>query len=238
MSSDLIERLRARATDFRNADNYLNEAADEIERLRAEILSRGNVIGRIAAHLLGRQNNVSDEDVVAAAANIGSELLGTRQRAERAEQKQSNIGHGHDDWVRKHYDEAQPVPFPDTGANGEPVYRPKGAQQQAEPTSWIEEHVETFVSQYNDVYCHQRKAGVGGGDAERAAMQQVLILALGAYKPRITAAQVEQIKRLADEYAQMKQAHGAFCNADSRKFLDESRTALHAALDALVAKGE
>lgn len=49
--------------------------------------------------------------------------------------------------------------------------------------AFANQHVETFVEQYNDVYCDQRKAGVGGGDAERAAMRQVLILALGAFCP-------------------------------------------------------
>lgn len=49
---------------------------------------------------------------------------------------------------------------------------------------YIDENVETFVTQYNDVYCDQRKAGIGGGDAERAAMRQVLILAIGALRYR------------------------------------------------------
>lgn len=57
------------------------------------------------------------------------------------------------------------------------------AEQPAEPERFTEEHVDTFVSQYNDVYCDQRKAGVSGGDAERKAMKEVLLLALGAYVP-------------------------------------------------------
>ena len=51
----------------------------------------------------------------------------------------------------------------------------------AQPVVFVDEHVETFVSQYNDVYCDQRKAGVSGGDAERKAMKEVLLFALGAY---------------------------------------------------------
>lgn len=53
--------------------------------------------------------------------------------------------------------------------------------QPVEPVVFVDEHVETFVSQYNDVYCDQRKAGVSGGDAERKAMKEVLLFALGAY---------------------------------------------------------
>lgn len=99
-------------------------------------------------------------------------------------------------------------------------------QQTAEPVAFADEHVDTFLTQYNDVYCHQRKAGVGGGNAERAAMRQVLILALGAYKPRITAEQVAELKRLADEYAHVY----SFVEGDDMPI---ARTALHAALDAL-----
>lgn len=57
----------------------------------------------------------------------------------------------------------------------------KPAAPAPDAEAFANQHVETFVEQYNDVYCDQRKAGVGGGDAERAAMRQVLILALGAF---------------------------------------------------------
>ena len=49
-----------------------------------------------------------------------------------------------------------------------------------EPVALTDDLVETFVTQYNDVYCDQRRAGVTGGDAECKAMREVLTLALGA----------------------------------------------------------
>lgn len=58
-----------------------------VERVIAENLQRGNVIGRITAHLLGNKNNVTDEDAVIAAAEVGRELHGAIQRAERAERE-------------------------------------------------------------------------------------------------------------------------------------------------------
>lgn len=228
-----------------------------------------------------------------------------------APQQQSNIGNGHDDWARKHYDEAQqqaePPRLPNndevicpacchqfraipvnvqaelaalkkqqaepqmpimrvTVSNGVAVHGtfyapglpdgehdlfcapclPSGqwepsmfAEQQAEPVAFADEHVDTFLTQYNDVYCHQRKAGVGGGNAERAAMRQVLILALGAYKPHITAEQVKQIKRLASLLETRVRAVYVLADDDEdRESLNddvaETRAALHAALDALV----
>ena len=36
--------------------------------------------------------------------------------------------------------------------------------------------------------------------------------------------------RLAEEFAQMKQAHGVFCNADSRRLMEEAHSALAAYL--------
>jgi hypothetical protein len=57
---------------------------------------------------------------------------------------------------------------------------PAQPSPQPEPVALTDEHVETFVAQYNDVYCDQRKAGCAGGDAERKAMREVLTLALGA----------------------------------------------------------
>ena len=52
--------------------------------------------------------------------------------------------------------------------------------RQGEPVALTDDLAETFVTQYNDVYCDQRRAGVTGGDAERKAMREVLTLALGA----------------------------------------------------------
>ena len=52
--------------------------------------------------------------------------------------------------------------------------------RQGEPVALTDDLVETFVTQYNDVYCDQRRAGVTGGDAECKAMREVLTLALGA----------------------------------------------------------
>lgn len=34
--------------------------------------------------------------------------------------------------------------------------------------------IERYVAAYNDAYCHNRRAGVAGGAAERAAMRQLL----------------------------------------------------------------
>lgn len=57
-------------------------------------------------------------------------------------------------------------------------------EQPAEPVNlpaWVEQHAETFVSQYNDVYCDQRRVGIGFRDAERKAMKELLLLALGCW---------------------------------------------------------
>lgn len=88
MTTDEIMALaeKARFTLWPDSEEWAALRA-AVERVIAENLQRGNVIGRISAHLLGRQNNVSDEDVVIAAAEVGRELQGARERAERAEQE-------------------------------------------------------------------------------------------------------------------------------------------------------
>lgn len=72
-STDSPPELKRAADDFRAA----------VEQIVRENLQRGNVIGRITAHLLGNKNNVTDEDVVIAAAEVGRELQGARERIER-----------------------------------------------------------------------------------------------------------------------------------------------------------
>lgn len=58
----------------------------DLTKLRLEDeLVHGNVMGRIAIALFGDQNNRTDEECVARAAEIGYELSGAKQRAERAE---------------------------------------------------------------------------------------------------------------------------------------------------------
>lgn len=44
--------------------------SETVEKMSRELLSYGNVMGRIAAHLFGRQNNVTDEECVAKVAEI------------------------------------------------------------------------------------------------------------------------------------------------------------------------
>lgn len=88
ISKERTEHLEWRAklaNDLDECERMRDVLANTVNKLDAENLSRGNVIGRIAAHLLGRQNNVTDEDVVVAAARIGGELLGANTRAKRAE---------------------------------------------------------------------------------------------------------------------------------------------------------
>ena len=52
----------------------------EIDRLRGENLARGNALGRIAVALFGDQNNRTDEECVAAAAEVGYGLAGCREK--------------------------------------------------------------------------------------------------------------------------------------------------------------
>ena len=65
------------------------EMQNEIERLRAELLVYGNIMGRIAVNLFGKQNNVTDEDCVAETAAIGYRIAGLYQRLEQV-QKERN----------------------------------------------------------------------------------------------------------------------------------------------------
>lgn len=68
------------------------EAAKNLsDKMRVAELERGNMMGRIAAYLLGDQNNVTDELVVAAAAEVGRRLRATEQRAELAEDIASSL---------------------------------------------------------------------------------------------------------------------------------------------------
>ena len=66
-------------------DRLIAQVVD-LTKLRLEDeLVHGNVMGRIAVALFGDQNNCTDEECVARAAEIGYELSGAKQRAERAE---------------------------------------------------------------------------------------------------------------------------------------------------------
>lgn len=66
-------------------DRLIAQIAD-LTKLRLEDgLVHGNIMGRIAVALFGDQNNCTDEECVARAAEIGYELSGAKQRAERAE---------------------------------------------------------------------------------------------------------------------------------------------------------
>ena len=66
-------------------DRLIAQIAD-LTKLRLEDkLAHCNIMGRIAIALFGDQNNRTDEDCVARAAEIGYELSGAKQRAERAE---------------------------------------------------------------------------------------------------------------------------------------------------------
>lgn len=58
-------------------------AKDQSDRLRAAELERGNIMGRIAVYLLGDQNNVTDEWVVATAAEIGRRLRAAEAEVDR-----------------------------------------------------------------------------------------------------------------------------------------------------------
>lgn len=99
---DIEQEVYARTRTFLRNDEivavgqlmevYASEAIRAaVERVIAENLQRGNVIGRISAHLLGNKNNVSDEDVVIAASEAGRALQGARERAERAEQEAAEL---------------------------------------------------------------------------------------------------------------------------------------------------
>lgn len=57
----------------------------EVERLRMADVERGNAMGRIAIALSPDRNNISDEELVARAAEIGYALTGAQLRAEKAE---------------------------------------------------------------------------------------------------------------------------------------------------------
>lgn len=108
----------------------------------------------------------------------------------------------------------------------------KLAQQQAEPVAWIDPRsLEWLRENMAHRVVQTQLRGVSGNG---------LVPLYASPQPRITAAQVEQLKLLADEYARAKvklnrvmspEAMGSYCSA-----LDKSRAALHAALDALVAK--
>lgn len=66
-------------------DRLIAQIAD-LTKLRLEDeLVHCNVMGRIAIALFGDQNNRTDEECVARAAEIGYELSGAKHRAERAE---------------------------------------------------------------------------------------------------------------------------------------------------------
>ena len=66
-------------------DRCIAQIADLTKIRLEDELVHGNIMGRIAVALFGDQNNRTDEDCVARAAEIGYELSGAKQRAERAE---------------------------------------------------------------------------------------------------------------------------------------------------------
>ena len=66
-------------------DRCIAQIADLTKIRLEDELVHGNVMGRIAVALFGEQNNRTDEECVALAAEIGYELSGAKQRAERAE---------------------------------------------------------------------------------------------------------------------------------------------------------
>ena len=82
-----VDSIMALADAFRKSGSVEDENAlrAAVEQLVRQNLQRGNVIGRITAHLLGNKNNVTDEDVVIAAAEVGRELQGARERIKVAE---------------------------------------------------------------------------------------------------------------------------------------------------------
>lgn len=63
----------------------IRDLAARVRELEVERMTRGNVMGRIAAAVFGDQNNRTDEECVAAIAELGYGLTGARLRAERAE---------------------------------------------------------------------------------------------------------------------------------------------------------
>ena len=66
-------------------DRCIAQIADLTKIRLEDELVHGNIMGRIAVALFGDQNNRTDEECVARAAEIGYELSGAKQRAERAE---------------------------------------------------------------------------------------------------------------------------------------------------------
>ena len=78
--------LKAENRSLRIELDRLIEQIVDLTKLRLEDeLVHGNVMGRIAVALFGDQNNRTDEECVARAAEIGYELSSAKQRAERAE---------------------------------------------------------------------------------------------------------------------------------------------------------
>ena len=107
-----------------------------------------------------------------------------------------------------------------------PVYYPPPPHnmtlQQAEPVAWMDD--------FGNVFPLAANKGAGHWLDDHKRNWKPLYTST---PPRITAEQVEQIKRLADEYA--------FRNRSPKETgvewpADKARSALHAALDALVAK--
>ena len=82
---DLSKQLQDTIVDAEIIQVERLKAEAEIERLRSEALSRGNALGRIAIALFGDHNNRSDEECVAAAAEVGYSLAGCRERCARLE---------------------------------------------------------------------------------------------------------------------------------------------------------
>lgn len=173
------------------------------------------------------------------------------KRAAAPQQQQSNIGNGHDDWARKHYDDSQQQADPHADlvawANGpEAQAMLEEGRQQAEPAprpnkgdpmldavlktpsaefdAWVKSLPYTYWARYDLSACRV------GWEAGRA-------------QPRITAEQIAEIKRLADEYgaaerdAMDAEPGSRWYDLDGPAIARDKRAALHAALDALV-KGE
>ncbi len=66
-------------------DTAIDQICDVTTQRLQDEYAHGNIMGRIAVALFGDQNNRTDEECVAKAAEIGYGLTGARMRAERAE---------------------------------------------------------------------------------------------------------------------------------------------------------
>ena len=224
--TDLVERLRDIAHASRlewPADdvNAMNEAADELERLRAE---------------LGEANNLGNQ--------FSDEVVRMRERAERAEAALANplltgmnIGNG----------------TMDIGLEGAGPQLIAGMflgtfEKYPDAKNYIEVRFDspqgpllvTVVKPGGKTPHQARRETEAERDALRKELDRLAEVSQQQAEPQrsgITAEQVAQLKRLADEYA-ARWCSWITAHQPGTTDHDDAHNALHAALDALHTEGE